>query len=879
MRVHRSPILHAAFLALALGAVAVAQAATDVSPEGAEFFETHIRPVLVEKCYSCHSAGAKILQGGLRLDTAATTRAGGETGPVILPTKPAESPLISALKYESYEMPPTGKLPDNVIQDFEKWIAMGAPDPRVDSPVAADTATKPDPFDHWAYKRPQKSAPPQVAHASAHVSDIDRFILAKLEAAGISASPQASPRVLLRRLYYDLTGLPPTAEDLDHFAADPSDANYAAAVDRLLASPRFGERWARYWLDVARYSDTKGYVFQEDRNYKGAYAYRDWVIASFNADRPYDKFIVAQIAADQFGDPANSPATGFLTLGRRYLNAQPDIINDRIDVVTRGLLGTTVACARCHDHKFDPVSAADYYAMYGVFASSEEKPHDDAPPELVDSAKLYDPYVFLRGSPGNRGPATERRFLTCLTPDHKPTAFKQGSGRREMADAIASRENPLTARVWVNRIWGHLLGKFLVDTPSDFGTRGTPPTHPELLDTLACELMEDAWSTKRLVRRIVLTNTYRQSSETRPECVAADPENRLLWRANRRRLDLESYRDSLLAIAGRLDEKMGGPSVSLTDAPFSTRRSVYGFIERQNLPAFFRTFDFANPNNHTAERPLTTTPQQALFLMNSPFAIEQATHLASRGVPAPEIKPGTQGSPDVPVVPRSPDLGTPPPAITEVRRVITLFRYALGREPSIDELTDSLEFIDRGDPAIPAKLASQLAWQFGWGTYDEAARTVQFNALPSRVGNAWQGGPKLPDPTLGWVMLTADGGHPGDASHSAIRRWVAPADGMLRIDGLLSHTATQGDGVRGRIVAPRVGVVGSWDAHNKEEVTNPAPLAVKVGDTIDFITDHRTTLDSDTFNWTVTVRLKTAESEPEQCGNPYPAFTAPSHRP
>jgi hypothetical protein len=857
-------------------AAACSHAAADPSlegPEGVEFFETHIRPVLVEKCYSCHSAAAKVLKGGLRLDTAATTRAGGETGPVIVPGKPAESVIVSALKYETYEMPPTGKLPDQVVHDFEKWIELGAPDPRVDAPKAAAAAGSRDPFDHWAYKRPQKLSPPELTNAHAARTDIDRFIIVRLEAAGISPSPQALPRVVLRRLYYDLVGLPPSAEELDQFAADPSDGNYEAAVDRLLASPRFGERWARHWLDIARYSDTKGYLFEEDRNYKGAYAYRDWVIASFNCDRPYDRFVVAQIAADQSGDPSSGPASGFLTLGRRFLNAQPDIINDRIDVVTRGLLGTTVACARCHDHKYDPIPAADYYAMYGVFASSNEKPRDDAPPELVDAEKPYDPYVFLRGSPGNRGPAVERRFLTCLTSDHKPTAFKQGSGRRELAEAIASRDNPLTARVWVNRVWEHLFGKGIVDTPSDFGVRGTPPTHPELLDTLACEFMDDAWSTKRLIRRIVLSATYRQASEPRPECAAVDPENRLLWRANRRRLDLESLRDSLLAAAGRLDEKMGGPSVSLTDAPFSTRRSVYGFIERQNLPAFFRTFDFANPNTHTPERPLTTTPQQALFLMNSPFAIEQATHLAQRvaGV-EPTASPQTNALGDR----QSLDPSHPPHSSSgDVRRLVKLFRCALGRDPSLDELTEALQFVDKGDPPIAAKITNQLAWQYGWGAYDDAVHAVQFNPLPRLVGDAWQGGPKLPDPTLGWVMLTASGGHPGDMAHCAIRRWIAPSDGTLRIEGLLSHTATQGDGVRGRIVASRAGVVGAWEAHNNEQVTNAAQLAIKAGDTVDFITDHRATLDTDSFDWTVTMRLKASDSAPEQVWDSAAGFHGP----
>jgi hypothetical protein len=692
MCINRLKTIWATTILLATAAATAAEpAASSESAEGIDFFEAHIRPVLVEKCYTCHSADAKVLQGGLRLDTAERMRTGGESGAVIVPNKPEESLLISALRYESNEMPPTGKLPDSVIHDFEKWVSMGAPDPRTDAAGGGETTQRPDAREHWAYQRPTKTEPPDVTNTGVARNDIDRFVLAKLESAGLSPSPPAPPRILLRRIYYDLTGLPPTAAELDEFSTNPSDARFEATVDRLLASPRFGERWARHWLDVARYADTKGYVFQEDRSYKGAYAYRDWVIASFNADRPFDKFIVAQIAADQLGDPSSVAASGFLTLGRRFLNNRHDIIDDRIDVVTRGVMGLTVACARCHDHKYDPIGAADYYALYGVFASSTEKPHEDAPPEMVDSDQLYDPYVFLRGNAGNRGPNTQRRFLACLSPDNKPAPFKQGSGRRELAEAIVSRDNPLTARVWVNRVWGHLFGNGLVDTPSDFGVRGTPPTHPQLLDTLACDLMENAWSTKRLIRRIVLSATYRQSSETRAECEGIDPQNRLLWRANRRRLDLEQLRDSLLVAAGRLDDKMGGPSVSLTDMPFSARRSVYGFIERQNLPAFFRTFDFANPNTHTPGRPVTTAPQQALFLMNSPFAIEQACHLAARG--------------------ESPQTAAKD-AAGRVRRINQIFRYALGREPSIDELTDALEFVDRDPPTGKSNVGSPLTrWQ------------------------------------------------------------------------------------------------------------------------------------------------------------------------
>jgi hypothetical protein len=649
--------------------------------EGIEFFETHIRPVLVERCYECHSGTAKVLQGGLRLDSFDGLRKGGDSGTAIVPYKPDDSLLISALRYESLEMPPSGKLPDKVIDDFIKWISLGAPDPPTDAAAEkADAAGQPtDPYRHWAYQLPQRPNPPKVLDRIWARSEIDRFILAKLEKVGVTPSPQAPPRALLRRVYYDLIGLPPTAKELAEFEADPSDARYEATVDWLLSVPQYGERWARHWLDIARYADTKGYLFEEDRNYKHAYKYRDWVISSFATDRPYDEFIVAQLAADQIDDPASVPAMGFLTLGRRFLNNRHDIINDRIDVVTRGLMGLTVACARCHDHKYDPISAADYYALYGVFASSEERPRDDAPPMLVEAERVVDPVIFLRGSPGNRGPKVDRRFLTCLAPENKPEPFKHRSGRLELAQTIASHKNPLTARVWVNRVWGHLLGRGLVNTPSDFGSRGAPPTHPELLDWLACEMMAPAsghpgWSTKRLIRRIVLSSTYRQASNEQSECLAVDPENLLLWRANRRRLDLESLRDSVLAAAGRLDATIGGPSVPLTASPFPTRRAVYGFIERQNLPAFFRTFDFANPNTHTPERPQTVAPQQALFLMNSPFVMEQAAHLAARTANTSEGAAGENDS-------------------AKAARIELLFQHALGREPSSEETADALAFV------------------------------------------------------------------------------------------------------------------------------------------------------------------------------------------
>jgi hypothetical protein len=494
---------------------------------------------------------------------------------------------------------------------------------------------------------------------------------------------------------------------------------------------------------------------------------------------------------------------------------------------------------------------------------------------LVDSATPVEPVIFLRGNAGSPGPKVERRFLTCLAPDNKPAAFQHGSGRREMADAIASRDNPLTARVWVNRIWAHLFGKGLVTTPSDFGVRGTPPTHPELLDWLACELMDDGWSTKRLIRRIVLSSTYRQASDDRPECIAADPENALLWRANRRRLDLESLRDTLLLVAGRLDETIGGPSVQLTAAPFSTRRSVYGFIERQNLPAFFRTFDFANPNTHTPERPQTVAPQQALFLMNSPFVIEQATYMSARSAATDGLVTSVTSGPSDKKVPGVEPQANPQTDGEKLSRITRLFQQALGRTPTDEEAADSLAFISMPDAPPTAIAISQTPWQFGWGTCEETTSAVQFQPLASFVGAAWQGGATLPDPATGWAMLTSGGGHPGDPAHAVIRRWVAPAAGQLHIEGVLSHGENQGDGVRGRIVASRGGLAAKWEVFHSEATTATPPVAVEPGDVIDFVTDCRGSVDFDSFAWNVTLRLETSPGEPAQVWDSTSGFHGP----
>ncbi len=689
------------------------------SRDEGDFFEKHVRPVLAENCFTCH--GPKQQKSGLRLDSREAVLKGTDLGPVVLPGDVEKSPLVRAIRYDGdVKMPPKKKLPPEAIEALTKWVRLGAPWPtakdeagtRKDEPGQPPDKSHPSSFHlhpskHWAFQ-PVKHQRPRT---------IDSFIRAKLQEKGLVPAPPADRRTLIRRATFDLLGLPPTPDEVEAFIHDPSPDAFAGLVDRLLASPHYGERWGRHWLDVARYADERGYVGVDvDRVYPFAYAYRDWVIRAFNEDLPYDQFLIQQLAADQLiregeapaepGSAGASPsqsdrgslaAMGFLTVGRRFINNQHDIIDDRIDVVTRGLMGLTVTCARCHDHKYDPIPTADYYSLYGVFASSEEpqdlplldpavtgpqrqafekelaklvedkakferdneqmrrerprefkekiKPYDNkikrlhanhpgAPPRgmvLVDRPQPVTSHVLLRGNPGNVGPEVPRQFLEVLAgKDRKP--FTMGSGRLELAHAIANRDNPLTARVLVNRVWLHHFGQGLVRTPSDFGLRSDPPSHPELLDFLAAHFMENGWSIKNLHRLIMLSSTYQQGSDATPGDAAAavDAENTLLWKMNRQRLEFEALRDSLLFVSGQLDRTVGGRSGDLTRPPYDNRRTVYGFIDRQNLPAMFRTFDFANPDTHSPQRHTTTVPQQALFMMNSPFVAEQARRLVQR---------------------------------------------------------------------------------------------------------------------------------------------------------------------------------------------------------------------------------------------------------
>jgi hypothetical protein len=630
-------------------------AADVVADPGTEFFEKKIRPVLVERCYKCHSDQPGGVKGGLRLDSREAVRKGGDSGAAVIPGKLDDSLLWNAIRYEGLEMPPDGKLSDATIADFEKWIKMGAPDPRDGAPSVTEPATTDwnAARQFWSFQPPSRYPAPVLKSNQSRRQPVDAFVLAKLESAGLEPNPEADRRTLIRRVSFDLIGLPPTADDVESFVLDDHPLAYERLVDRILASPQYGERWARPWLDLARYAEDQAHIVGNDRElcYPNAYLYRDWVVAALNQDLPYDQFVKQQLAADLL-DPQNKAghaALGFLGLGPKYYRRNaPEVMadewEDRVDIVSRGLLGLTVACARCHDHKFDPIPTQDYYALAGVFASTEmyNRPFDDKT-ELGKNGQAKDPQhsmhivrdiniqdipVHIRGDAKNKGPVIHRRFLQVLSTT-EPPPFQRGSGRLDLADAIADRQNPLTARVIVNRIWAQLFGRALVATPSNFGSLGEKPSHPELLDDLAVRFMDNGWSLKALQRELVLSNTYRQSSTSDARKQGVDPANVLLWRMNRRRLSIEAWRDTVLSIAGQLDLRMGGPSFD-PENPGNGRRTMYSEVSRLKLNPLLALFDFPDPNAHSERRSETTTPLQKLFVLNSPFMVRQAELLAAR---------------------------------------------------------------------------------------------------------------------------------------------------------------------------------------------------------------------------------------------------------
>ncbi|MBS0203424.1 MAG: PSD1 domain-containing protein [Planctomycetes bacterium] len=882
------------------------------SREQVDFFEKQIRPVLAAQCWNCH--GEKKAESGLRLDSREAVLKGGDRGEIVAPREVTVGLLMHALRRDGeLQMPPNGRLTSGQVSAFAKWIEQGLPWPR----DAAGSAMSQAWLSHWAFQPVRKPVVPGMAADIWSLSPIDRFIL---EQEPNAVRHQARKSTLIRRLSFDLTGLPPTPDEVAEFEADAAPDAYERLVDRLLASPRHGERWGRYWLDVARYADTKGYVFFEEKSYPWAYTYRDYVIQSLNEDKPYYRFLLEQIAADQLENhtDASLAGLGFLTVGGHFMGNVHDIVDDRIDVVTRGVMGLTVTCARCHDHKYDPIPTADYYSLYGVFRSSTEPlvlplfstPQDtpayrrftaelsvrqqnlddfvaqkhaalvegartrageyllaaklagekpatddfmliadpgdlnpamivrwqsylekiegqgtagsdhgfkhpvwgvwfqlasipadrfpmeaarlcaelaspakshgtnplvvkavcgDVPPstlaeaanryglllksihadwqtrlrdavilkrptptalENADEEQLrlelygetapanvplvfgwgflsllpdrasqgeyqkvlkeveqwlingpaappramvlldgptYDPRVFIRGNPNRPGDAVSRHFLSALSAD--PQRFTRGSGRLELAQAIVDPGNPLTSRVAVNRLWQNHFGTGLVRTPGDFGLRSDPPTHPELLDWLAKELIgadrpSDRWSIKRLHRQIVTSATYQQSSQ---DLSATDPENRRLSRANRVRLDFEATRDALLAVTGQLDDRIGGPSRSMLDGGFHPRRTLYAYLDRQDPPGLLSVFDVPSSAATSTVRDTTTVSPQALYMMNGPFVATCAD-----------------------LILRRPDVAGIPAADARVQRI---YRILFARDPQAAELRLALDFL------------------------------------------------------------------------------------------------------------------------------------------------------------------------------------------
>ena len=687
-----------------------------------EFFEAKVRPVLADNCLECH--GAQKRKGGLRLDIRAAMLKGGETGPAVVPGKPDESPLIEVIRYEGdVQMPPKKKLKAEEIAALTDWVKGGAywPEPRpglapravtslpsVASGAAHTPGLSAQDKSFWSFQPVANPVPPSAKASAWACSSVDRFILAKLEENGLSPAPRADKATLIRRAFFDLIGLPPTPEEIEAFLEDDRPEAFTKVVEGLLASPHYGERWGRYWLDVARYGEDQAHSFQP-RLYPNGFRYRDWLVTALNRDMSYDRFILEQIAADLLDGPDHLDrlaALGFFACGPVYYgdSKKHDQYADRIDTLTRGFLGLTVACARCHDHKYDPIPTTDYYALAGVFASTEYVEVPAAPKEQVEAydkaqaaiqakdkeitaflkaeaarlkltvsgnqlkqierilptearakvkalrvemerlkqnapakypvihalseaSRPTEMPVLIRGNAETPGAKVPRRFLAVLGGDQ--SSFQHGSGRLELAHAIASAANPLTARVMVNRIWQHHFGRGLVASSSNFGTLGERPSHPELLDWLAHRFVTSGWSIKAVHREIMLSATYQQSSRFDSPGFVKDPGNALLWRMNRRRLDVEAWRDAMLAVADRLDQTIGGPSISL-DKPSNHRRTFYAAISRHDLAWMLRLFDFPDPNITSGSRVETTVPLQQLFVLNSEFMVTNAGAIASR---------------------------------------------------------------------------------------------------------------------------------------------------------------------------------------------------------------------------------------------------------
>lgn len=865
--------------------------ANDYSRQDLDHFEGTIRPVLIQHCIECH--GPQRMEGELRLDSRAAILEGGVRGPAIDLSNRNDSLLLKALRREGdLAMPPNQKLADDIVANFARWIRNDAAWPKTFA-----LPSNLDPAQHWSFKPISSPEVPRNAHPNGVGTSVDPFIIRTLSEHHLTPTKRANRTTLARRVYQDIIGLPPTVSQLNEFVNDSTPFAYETFVDKAIANSQFGVHWARMWMDIARYADNKGYIFYLNREFKWAFTYRDYLIESFNEDRSFQSMIIEQIAADQIVGADKRPlrAMGFITLGDYFVNNKHDMIDDRIDVITRGLMGLTVTCARCHDHKFDPISTEEYYGLYGVLDSSHDpivpplydvapetdgylafnqqlqekkkkleefvsstvnnlrsdgrtriaaylmaaydernKPDSDnfmlltdkgalnprmirrwknylqdeqtkessvwrvwntfaaipndqleekinvlyqqlldqqhqtnpivmrfvlesppgsmlqvaqryekallyvktltpaageswndpnaeqlaqsmyapnapaeipvnigfdfldlfpdratqadfkkvledvenyirndpaAPPRalvLLDNESPTEPYVFKRGNPNSRGNYVPRTFLSILDPD--PAPFQDGSGRLELARKIATPDNPLTARVITNRIWKQLMGTGIVATPSDFGLRGAPPSHPQLLDHLSSRFIASGWSIKSLIKLIVMSQTYQQDSDPAAAPPNVDPSNRLLWMANRKRLTWEQTRDAIIHASGQLDHTTSGPPFALNEV-WVPRRSVFSYINRLDIPTLLRSFDYPSPNASIGIRSQTTVPQQALWFFNNPFLKEATTRIESR----PEFEP----------------------TIGEGPRIVNLYLLLFSREPNPSETAAITEFLKK----------------------------------------------------------------------------------------------------------------------------------------------------------------------------------------
>ncbi len=926
------------------------------------YFETEIRPILREYCFDCHGAVAE-MEGGLDLRLVHLMTAGGDSGAALDPGDPEASLLLTRIR--EGDMPPgETKVPDEKIATLENWIRQGAPTRREEpEKIGPGIPITEEERNYWAYR---PIARPYVPHAASRGNirtPIDA-LLADAMPDGLTFSPDADRFTIIQRVFYDLIGLPPNVNQLDHWMHVSDIDWYEQLLDHLLRSPQYGERWARHWLDASGYADSDGHTIA-DSSREWAWRYRDYVIRAFNEDKSIDQFIIEQLAGDELAGPASGDwtdrqidlltATGFLRLaadgtgsGDDSPEARNKTIADTLQIVCSTLLGSSVHCAQCHDHRYDPISHVDYFALRAVFepaldwqawkppaqrlvslSTEQDRSNAAAIEEQVKEVAVaratkqkefiqevfekelmkfeeplrsqlraaYETEVASRDpeqkrllanhpsiniSPGvlyqfrpdaaevlkgfdakiaeMRAKKPAEQFIMALVepPSHVPVThlFHRGdfnqpkqevqpagltvaapegarvmfplddpdlptTGRRlAFARWLTSRGNPLTSRAIVNRIWMHHFGRGIVSTPGDFGNLGGNPSHLELLDWLANDFIDHDWSLKHLHRRILTSTAWRQSSYREPGRESLDADNQFYWRKSLQRVDAEILRDSMLAVAGNLDLKTFGPPVPIAEDETGQvrvdasqpRRSIYVLARRSQPVGMLQAFDAPAMSVNCDVRTVSTVAPQSLMMLNGEFILAQASRVAERAIAA--------------------DLELNP--------------------------TEANGVFDRSWlPSLPSP-----TWLYGSGEIDEEAGVIRdFHELPHYTGTSWQGGPSLPDPVLGWVILHAGGGHPGNPRHPAIRRWIAPADGQLSIAGTLQHGSENGDGVRGRVLSAD-GIRGTWQASNKSTATEVPAFAVRSGETIDIVADCLEHETSDSFNWRVTLTFAPVDGRP-----------------